>query len=48
MEQNKKSRDKPHSYGHLIFDKGGKIHDGEKTVSPKSVAWKTDQLCVTE
>ena len=25
MEQNKKPRDKPTTYGHLIFDKGGKI-----------------------
>ena len=24
MEQDRKYRDKPHTYGHLIYDKGGK------------------------
>ena len=48
MEQNNKSRDKPNIYGHLIFDKGGRIYSGGKTVSPKSGAWKTGQLCVKE
>ena len=48
MEQNKKFRDKPHIYGHLIFDKGGKIYNGGKTDSPKSGAWKTGQLCIKE
>jgi hypothetical protein len=32
----------PHSYAHLIFDKGAKnIHDGEKTASSTNVAEKT-------
>ena len=26
MEQNRKPRDKPHNYVHLIFDKGAKIY----------------------
>ena len=33
MEQNRKPRDKPHTYGHLIFDKGG-----------KTIQWKKDNL----
>ena len=48
MKQNRKPRDKPNIYGHLIFDKGGRIYSGGKTVSPKSGAWKTGQLCVKE
>ena len=24
----------PHTYGQLIYDKGGKVYNGEKTVSP--------------
>ena len=33
----------PHTYGHLIFDKGGKIYNGEKTNSLISGAGKTAQ-----
>ena len=32
------------SYGHLIFDKGGRIYNGEKTASSISGAGKTGQL----
>jgi hypothetical protein len=32
---------KPHSYGHLIFDKGAKNNNGEKTVSSTNVSGKT-------
>ena len=38
----------PHTYGHLIFDKGGKIHNGENTISLTSGAGKTGQLHVNE
>ena len=38
----------PHTYGHLIFDKGGKIYNGEKTASSISGAGKTGQLHVKE
>jgi hypothetical protein len=30
----------PHSYAHLIFDKGTKTYDGEKTASSTNVAGK--------
>ena len=33
MEQNRKPRDKPHTYGHFIFDKGG-----------KNIQWRKDSL----
>ena len=33
MEQNRKPRDNPHTYGHLIFDKGG-----------KNIKWRKDNL----
>ena len=36
----------PHTYGHLIFDKGGK--NGEKTTSLTSGAGKTGQSLVTK
>ena len=38
----------PRTYGHLIFDKGGKVHNGEKTASSISAAGKTGQLHVKE
>ena len=38
----------PCTYGHLIFDKGGKIHNGEKTISLTSDAGKTGQPLVKE
>ena len=38
----------PHTYGHLIFDKGGKIFNGLKTISLKSVAGKTGKPLVKE
>ena len=37
-----------HLYGHLIFDKGDKIYNGEKTASSVSGAGKTGQLHVKE
>jgi len=36
------------TYGHLIFDKGGKIYDGEKTISSTNDSGKTSQLRVKE
>ena len=38
----------PCTYGHLIFDKGGKNIHGEKTVSSISGAGETGQLHVKE
>ena len=38
----------PCIYGHLIFDKGGKIYNGEKTISLTSDAGKTGQPHVTK
>ena len=39
----------PHTYGHLIFDKGGRnIYNGEKTASSISGAGKTRQLQIKE
>ena len=38
----------PHSYGHLIFDKGGRVYNGEKTISLTSGAGKTGQSLVKE
>ena len=38
----------PHTYGHLIFDKGGKNIQGENTTSSISGAGKTGQLHVKE
>ena len=38
----------PHTYGHLIFDKGGKKYNGAKTISLTSGAGKTGQPLVKE
>ena len=38
----------PHTYGQLIYDKGGKIYKEEKIVSSSSGAGKTEQLNVKE
>ena len=38
----------PRTYGHLIFDKGGRIYSGEKTISLTSGAGKTGQPLVKE
>ena len=38
----------PHTYGHLIFDKGGKNNKGEMTISLTSGAGKTGQPLVKE
>ena len=38
----------PCTYGHLIFDKGGRIYSGEKTISLTSGAGKTGQSPVKE
>jgi hypothetical protein len=34
----------PYNYAHLIFDKGTKTYDGEKTASSTNVAQKTVYL----
>ena len=38
----------PCTYGHLIFDKGARIYNGEKTASSITGAGKTGQLYVKE
>ena len=38
----------PRTYGHLIFDKGGRIYNGIKTVSLTSGTGKTGQPLVKE
>ena len=38
----------PRTYGHLIFDKGGKIYNGEKTISLTRGAGKTGQPLIKE
>ena len=37
-----------HTYGHLIYDKGARIYNGEKTASSISGAGKTGRLHVKE
>ena len=37
-----------HTYGHLIYDKGGKMYNREKTASSVSGSVKTGQLQVKE
>jgi hypothetical protein len=34
----------PHSYAHLIFDKGAKTYNGEKTASSTNVTEKSGYL----
>jgi hypothetical protein len=36
----------PHSYAHLIFDKGAKTYDGEKTASSTNMTGKSGYLPV--
>ena len=38
----------PHTYGNLIYDKGGRVHNGEKKISLTSGAGKTGQPLVKE
>ena len=38
----------PHTYGHLIFDKGARIYNGEKTIFLTNGAEKTGQPLVKE
>ena len=38
----------PHTYGHLIFDKGARKYNGEKTISLTGGAGKTGQPLVKE
>ena len=47
-EQNRKPRNKPRPQDQLIYDKGGKKVQGEKTVTLISGAGETGQLHVKE
>ena len=38
----------PQTYGHLLFNKGARLHNGEKTVSSISGAGKTGQLPIKQ
>ena len=49
VEQDRKPKDNPHTYGHLIFHKGGKNTQWEKIISLQlSGAGRTGQLHVKE
>ena len=48
MEQNRKPRDNPCSYGHLIFDKGGKNIQWWKDNHFNKLWWETGQPLVKE
>jgi len=43
MEQNRKPRNGPTTYGQLIFEKQERITNGEKTVSSTNAAGNTGQ-----
>ena len=38
----------PHTYGNLIYDKGGRVHNEEKKISLTSGAGKTGQPLLKE
>ena len=42
MEQDRKPRDKPTPYGHLIFDKEARLYNGEMILSSIVVLGKLD------
>ena len=48
VEQDRKPRIKPTHQDQLIYDKGGRIYNVEKTVPSINDAWKTGQLRVKE
>ena len=48
MEQDRKSRDKPTTYGRLIYDKEARIYSEKKIVSSINGAGKTGQLHVRQ
>ena len=48
MEQNREPKISPYTYSQLIYDKRGRLYNGEKTDSSISGAGKTGQLHVKE